>query len=223
MNVAATPQRIRSNARLQTGPTASAPGVTARQDVLQVGQLAIESIEINPARVLPGGTVTVVVNVRETAEFVGPGGALCSPTGPIGSGILAEVTVDPGWAAASTERSCIPITVVLEPGRHTFEIPITAPNTSGDFTVDIGLVPAGSGNDKEFVSRQITVAGEDEGGREGCRADADCGTGFVCDQGECVEESGGLPGLPLGGGFFEQLTVLLGVGTVAIIAAGLLL
>lgn len=185
---ARTGSRFRARSRLET-PT----GPQAHQgDLLQVGSLAVESVDVNPNPVQSGSQVTVVVGVRETIEFVGPGDPdLCSPTPIAGTGQLGRVTVDPDWTQAQSKERCVTVTSVLGPGRVEIQFAFTTPIVEAgveDHSLEISLELPGSGQGPQSFTTTVRVSGE--GGQIGCNTDGDCPAGQVCSAGECVPDGG---------------------------------
>ena len=192
--------------------------------VERAGRLALESVEINPGQVLPNGTVTVTVTVREDASVIGPSDPdRCSATA-IGDGLMAEVRVKPDWVTADVQTGCVKF-LAFSSGREEFTFRFTAPNDTSATTHGIRTELRTAGSQKGPVSNQqtILVTGTDGGGSAGCTTGADCPDGTTCVNGECIpeDEDDDGPSWPGGGGgggdggvnaLVRNLSILGGVG-----------
>lgn len=130
----------------------------------QAGQVRIEQVEVDPTRVSPGGTISVTVNLRETAEVVAPGPELCAPGGIFGSGIAVIVEVSGDWGEADDQEVCIPVQS-LGTGRVNPTFTLQAPTLPRDIsqetrTITTSIQIRGHENRTAEATQSITVSQE---------------------------------------------------------------
>lgn len=193
---------------------------------LKGGNLFVDRIDVRPERVRPGETVTVEVVVGNGALAINPitdqdacahDSNDCSAPGLFDTrGYCAEVTFSQQGRTKSRQNECIHI-ALQGVGKHTFTETFTAPSGGGDYTVDITLAGAGSG-ESERHEATFTVEAPGNGGNGGsgtepCSSNDDCPEGYICQNGGCVKAVAGVPqnqAIIAGGG------ILLGLGLIAL-------
>lgn len=125
MDIASHRQRARSISRGGRRPTF--------RNLASSGDIRLESANISPTQVSPGGRIEVTLTLRETAEFVTPiDPARCSTgniTQPVG--LIAEVEVNPDWTSASDTSVCIPA-ANISAIREEITMDFVAPNIPGN-------------------------------------------------------------------------------------------
>lgn len=178
---ARTKRRIRSTRANSILPTASKPSS---------GQVQIDAVEISPNTVLPNGMVTVNVALQETAQFALSG--TCVPSGiATSTGLVTDVTVNPTWTDKDFQQVCVPMWITMD-GRKEIQFRFRAPDEVGDQQIQVSIQT--QNNNMGTTTRQIKVAGSDDGGEAGCETDSDCPSGTHCKGGECVpkgDDNGG--------------------------------
>lgn len=168
------------------------------------GQLEVESVTVEPEHVVPGGTVTLAVTVRENADIITPGDpSLCNPEGSASSGLECEVHAVPDhdWPVPNeTIVQCVPMWISTI-GREEFTIRFDAPTEASlgegeewpkQHSLAVRMThlrPESPGSD-DTVDPTVWEMGFDVSpdGEQGCSINADCPTGYVCSNGSCIPE-----------------------------------
>ena len=142
-------------------------GLLSRQ-VAQSGDIALETVRLNPSQPSPGGRIRIEVDLRETAEFVTPfDPALCDPEGALNTtGLTAQVRVQPDWTSNIEESTCVAISQ-LGAGRTTLNFEVVAPQlpegtSEAQHSVTVSVQQPGLDADSTTVGLTVTGGGIEE-------------------------------------------------------------
>lgn len=106
--------------------------------------LFVDNISL-PGEVGAGGIIDVTVEVVNAALSIGPSDPDSCSEG-VDSGYEYRVTVNGDWpGAAESRENCLEVGVPLNPSRETHQLPLDAPTTPGEYTINVTVEGVGSG------------------------------------------------------------------------------
>lgn len=165
----------------------SRTGFPSMQTGASGSDVTVGNVSVEPSEVSPDGEIIVTVLLSENVYVMGAKNHCYPDTIKTDSGYSVEVDVSTGWGGTGRSTGCIPVfTAKSGQTKVNVRIPVGSDVSEGEYNIDANVSAGNSGDVLGSGSTSVNVSKSGSGGVQ-CTTDVDCGDGYVCEGGTCVE------------------------------------